>query len=225
MGLSTGEHIRQAGFIPYFLGLDKPPGTLMTTVHGQSPAHSRNAIAKQAIDMDCTHVFFMDDDMAFPADTLTKLARHDVDIVTALYLMRSYPHFPVLFDETFDSGFNRHVFLTPDKQGLIPITNCGLGAVLINVEVFKKLEQPWVRLGEIVKDGWSDDMGFFNRAREAGFKLYCDLDALVGHMTSNIIWPVQYNGNWFSEYRNTAGNIVFPQMVPVDSKEEEKALA
>ena len=220
IGLSTGEHIRKADFLPYFLGLLKPEDSLISTQHGQSPAKSRNIIIEQALANDCTHIFFMDDDMAMPPDTLLKLLAHDKDVVTGLYLMRSYPHFPVIFDAAYDNGFNRHIFLEGHQNGLIRVTNCGLGCVLIKIEVFQKLEKPYVRLGEVEKDGWSDDIGFFNRVREAGFEIYCDLDARVGHLTTFMAWPHKVDNKWYTEYKSPNGNILIPQMVPVKQETE-----
>ena len=220
VGLSTGEYIRRAEFLPHFLFMDKPNGTIMATVHGQSPAESRNLIAQQAIDNKCTHVLFVDDDIILQKDTLVKLMRHNKDVVTALYLLRSFPHYPALFDEAFESGANKFTFLD-SQSGLIKSSNCGLGCVLISTDVFKKMEEPWVRLGEIKKDGWCDDVGFFNRCREAGFEIWCDLDAAVGHMTGLTLWPEKHEGKWMTNYRHQNGNVLIPQNIPTLTELEE----
>ena len=221
VGLSTAEHIRRAEFLPHFLGLTKPNGTLIITVHGQSPATSRNTIVEQAIENECTHIFFLDDDMIPPPDTLVKLLAHDKDIVSALYLLRTYPHYPAFFDEAFDNGFCRYTFLDGKEKTLTKGVNAGLGAVLIKTDVFRHMEKPWVRLGEIIKDGWCDDVGFFNRARAAGYEVYCDLDTPVGHMTNVIMWPEKHGDKWFTNYKHPTGTILFPQHVP--TKEEIEA--
>jgi len=214
IGLSTGEFIRKANFLPSFLGLDKPDGTLMTTVHGQSPAEARNKIIEQALANDCTHVLFLDDDMEWPADMLIKLINHNVDGVMGLYLMRNYPHFPVAFDRAFPNGFNKFLYLEPHVRGLVEITNGGLGCFLCKTDVFRKMEKPWVTLGEIVKDGWCDDVSFFNRYRAAGFKLYLDTDVRVGHMTSLVLHPDFIGDRWMTTYRHQNGNVMVPQTIP-----------
>ncbi len=215
VGLSTGEYIRKADFLPYFLGLEKPVGTLISTIHNQSPAKSRNILIQQALANDCTHVFLIDDDMAIPPDTLLKLLSHDKEVITGLYLMRNYPHFPVIFGERYPNGFNKFVFLSPEKDGIVKITGCGLGCVLIKTDVFRKMQEPYVRLGEIEADGWCDDVGFFNRVSDAGFDIFCDLDARVGHMTQMNIWPTKTDKGWFSEYKSECGNVLVPQTVEV----------
>lgn len=218
VALVTGEHIRRADFLPSFIGLMRPEGSVTSTVSGQSPASNRNTIIKQALENDCTHIFFMDDDMIFPPDTLLKLIEHKKDIVSALYLNRGFPHRPVFFDRAYENGYCKYFSLTEGITGLIKGVNCGLGAVLISTEVFKKLEPPYIRLGEIEKDGWCDDVGFFNRCREAGYDVYCDLDAPVGHLGSMTIWPEKLNGKWMTTYKQPNGNIQFVQSIPTEEE-------
>lgn len=227
IGLSTGEHVRNASFIPSFIGLQRPDGSFTMTSHGQSPAVSRNTIIKSALDNNCSHIFFMDDDMIFPPDTLLKLIEHDKDIVTALYLLRSFPHRPALFDKAYDNGRCKFTFLEKGMNGLVKGVNCGLGAVLIKTSIFKDLEEPYVRLGEIEKDGWCDDVGFFNRCRQAGFEIWCDLNAPVGHMANVIIWPENLDGEWFTNYKHPDGNVRISQNIPTlaEIKEQELTLA
>lgn len=215
IGLSTGEYVRHASFIPSFIGLQRPNNSYTSTVHGQSPASARNIIIDQALESKCTHIFFMDDDMIFPPDTLTKLLAHDKDIVSGLYLLRGFPHYPAFFDKAYENGMCKFATLGAEG-GLVKGVNCGLGAALVSTKVFEKLEKPYVRLGEIEKDGWCDDVGFFNRCRKAGFDIYCDLDAPVGHITSATIWPEKHDGKWFINYKHVKGNIMMPQHVPTD---------
>lgn len=227
VGLSTGEHVRQASFIPSFLGLERPPNSFTATVHGQSPATSRNTLIKQALDHNCTHVFFMDDDMIFPPDTLMKLIKHNKDIVTALYLLRSFPHRPAFFDKAYENGRCKFASLKNGMTGLVKGVNCGLGAVLISTQVFWKLDEPYVRLGEIEKDAWCDDVGFFNRCREAGFDIWCDLDAPVGHMTTITMWPEFSDNEWYTNYKHNDGNVRFLQNILTEQeiKDQELLLA
>jgi GT2 family glycosyltransferase len=225
IALITGEYIRQASFLPSFIGLERPNGSVTSTVHGQSPAAGRNIMIQQALDNNCTHIFFMDDDMVFPPDTLRKLLAHDKPIVSALYLLRSFPHRPAFFDKAYANGRCKFTPLTKELKGLVKGVNAGLGAVLIKTEVFRNLEEPWIRLGELEKDGWCDDVGFFNRCREVGYDIWCDLDAPVGHMTYCTIWPENHNGEWFTNYKHHNGNIRINQNIPTDEEIKEQELS
>ena len=211
IGLSTGESIRRAEFLPSFISLERPHGSYTSTVHGQSPAKARNLLIQQAIDNNCTHIFLLDDDMVPAPDTLIKLLKHDKDIVSGLYLLRSFPHRPALFDKAYENGKCKHASITNEVAKLTKVVNCGLGCVLIKTKIFKKLEKPYVRLGEIELDEWCDDVGFFNRCRSAGFDIWCDFDCPVGHMTSITIWPERHDGKWYTNYKHPQGNVHIAQ--------------
>ncbi len=229
IAVPTGEFARRADWYDYFTAIKRPEGCLNTTVHGQSPAQSRNMMIEQAIEHECTHIFFLDDDCCPKPDIIEQLLKHDKDIVSGLYLKRNYPFSPLMFDKEYSNGANRHMFLTNGRKGLVEGTNAGLGAVLIKMEVFKALEKPWIRLGQIDKDHWCDDIEFFNRARAAGFKLFIDLDVPVGHFLTGVIWPDmnKETGEWFSVFNtNGLGLVNIPQYIPTDEeiqKDLEKA--
>ncbi len=212
-GDSTAELGRYAVFHDYFNLLDKPTGSVCTTTHGQSPAKARNLIIEAAMEHDCTHILFLDDDMVFPPDTLNKLMAHDLDVVSAYYLMRTYPHQGLIFDYAEPNGKCKWYEVKPDEYGVREVVATGLGCVLFKLDVFKKIEPPYVRLGEIESDGWCDDIGLFKRLREAGVKIHLDLDCPVGHIANFIVTPTHNNGDWQVNY-NTFGSesIAFPML-------------
>lgn len=216
VGVPTAEIARRADFYDYYNMLERPAGTICTFAHGQSPARNRNLIIEQAIAHECTHIMFLDDDVAFAPTLLSDLMKYsDKDVVTALYLMRNYPHQPIIFSEALEDGRCKHLYPSDDNTGLVEIVACGLGACLIKTEIFKALEKPWIRLGELEKDHWCDDIGFFRRVREAGFKLYCDLSIQVGHMAQATIWPQHTDGKWQTMYDTSGkGRVAFPAIRP-----------
>ena len=217
IAIPTGEFARRADFYDYFNALDKPEGTVATFAHGQSPAKNRNLMIRTAMEHDCTHVMFLDDDMTFPPDTIKRLLSHDKDIVGGLYLLRNYPHFPVMFDEWFADGRCKYKFLTPAVKGLVPVVNMGLGCVLIKMEVFKKMEDPWITLGQIKAEDWSDDIHFFNKARQAGFEMFVDTDLQCGHILSAVIMPRfdEATNSWMTLYNtNSPEGFQVPQVAP-----------
>lgn len=204
IGVPTADFARRADFYDHLGVMYKPEGTIETRAHGQSPARNRNIIIEQALEHNCTHILFIDDDVLVPRNCLTELLKHDKDMVTGLYLMRPYPHKPIIFDYQNEDGLVRWAQLSPDKQGVIPVVSGGLGCCLIKTDVFKALEKPWIRLGEIESDHWCDDIGFFKRARAAGFELYCDLTVQCGHICSMVLRPVLVDGKWYTSY-DTSG--------------------
>ncbi len=224
IAIPTAEMARRADFYDYFNLLDKPLGSIITFSHGQSPARNRNLMIEGALEQNCTHVLFIDDDVAFEKDMLTRLLAHDKDIVSGLYLMRNYPHTPICFDYADETGRCRPRYFSDGDTGLVEIVACGLGACLIKTDVFRNMEKPWIRLGELELDHWCDDIGFFRRVREKGYKLYCDLDVRVGHMAQVIVWPQLINGRWMTTYdtRGTGTASIFQLTKEQVLKEIEK---
>lgn len=230
IGVSTGEYARRADFYDYFNLLNKG-NSLVILAHDRSPAHNRNIIVEQAFEHNCTHVLFVDDDMTFDADALDKLVKHDVDIVSGLYLRRDYPHQPLIFDSLDDEGRALYSYLDGELSGLLPIEAAGLGFCLVNLNVFKKMQKPWVRLGELDPAQWCDDIGFFFRAKkEANAKVFCDTSVLCGHIGTVIIRPVwdKATKSWMTGYdTNGKGMIQTPQLNPdycYEFRNEEKSV-
>lgn len=214
IGVITAETARKAVFYSFFNNMDKPTDSLCSFVNGQSPARGRNQIIDRAIENNCTHIFFVDDDIILQKDTLTKLMSHNVDIVTGLYLMRNYPHQPIIFDYMGEDGIVAHSNLT-HENGLVKIIAAGLGCCLISIDVFKFLTKPYIRLGELELDQWCDDIGFFKRVRDDDqFEVYCDLTATVGHVTSTTVWPIFHEGSWLVGYNSDGNQIVTLPLPP-----------
>lgn len=221
IAVPTMEFARQAVFYDYFNQLDKPLGTAISFCHGQSPAKGRNLLIEQALDHNCSHILFIDDDVIIRPDLLRRLLSHNKDIVSGLYLMRSYPHYPIVFDNAHEDGSVDSMIMT-NQQGLIPIKAAGLGCCLIKTEIFREMERPWVRLGELTKDGWCDDIGFFYRVRQMGYEIYCDLNAQCGHMATVTIWPAFMNNQWMVNYDTGGTGSITAQVTNVIRNNEER---
>ena len=224
---NTGEVTRRPDFYDYVNMLEKPEGSALLPCHERSPAHGRNLIIYKAQELGYTHVLFIDDDMTFESHFLNKILENGhLPIVSGLYLSRQFPHAPVIFDLADDDGSCCPMYLI-DKVRLKPIVAAGFGFLLIRMEVFEKLEKPYVRLGELpgASDQWCDDIGFFNRVRKANIPAYCDLEVNCGHMGTMIVKPVFKDGQWFTEYDtgNPQGSILFPQVSPKPQYEFKEA--
>lgn len=223
IGVPTQEYARRADFYDYFNTLEKPFNTIVMFCHDRSPAHSRNLIIEQGLTHNCTHVLFIDDDMAFRPNALNQLLEHDVNIVSGLYLRRDYPHQPLIFDYADDEGKCLYSYLDDDVSRLKEVVAAGLGFCLVRTEVFKVIDKPWIRLGELDSEQWCDDIGFFSRVRKAGFKSFCDMECRIGHIGTMIIWPNRNGKIWFTGYDTGGkGMINTPQINPnIEYKVEE----
>lgn len=219
IGVPTMEMARAAVFYDYLHMMEKPHGTAITFSHGQSPAENRNVIIKQALEGNFTHIFFIDDDVLIPPHSLHQLVARKKDIVSGLYLQRRFPHAPIAFNVALNDGRCRYKFLNSGETGLVEVVNFGLGCALIHTDVFRKMEEPWIRIGQLNKQEWNDDIEFFNRAREQyGYQLFLDLDVRCGHAASISVWP-DYNveqGVWLTRYdtQSPVGHAAFYAATP-----------
>ena len=152
---------------------------------------SRNSLAMMAIQMDADFVFWLDSDMVFKSDTLVRmmdtLKKNDLDILTGLYFRRVPPYSPVLFDKLEQNGeitefseFNK----IPDE--LFEVGGCGFGCVLMKTDVFFDVQSKFDNMFA-PRGNNGEDVAFCIRARECGYKIYCDPSIVCGHVGYSVI--------------------------------------
>ena len=141
---------------------------------------TRERLVKRAIDLGCSHVLFVDSDMEFEPDALDKLLKRDKDIIGVLYNTRGEPK--NLTVKIHDE--NGKDIKEIDDTGLMKCAAVATGFMLIKTDVFKKLTHPWF-FWESTEDGdvkTGEDMWMCNKARKAGFEIYCDCTIKIGHI-------------------------------------------
>ena len=151
---------------------------------GSTIPRNRQKIVNAALEQECTHLLFIDDDMAVTADAFLTMARRRQPIVVCNYRMRGEPYsFTAMRPD--HSG---RVITRKDSTGIEPCKYAGLGMALIETRVFKALKPPYF-LNRLIDDEIStEDVPFFLDAKEAGFQAYVDHDASkqvahIGEMT------------------------------------------
>ena len=152
---------------------------------------SRNDLATRAIQMEADYVFWMDSDMQFPPDTLIRmvdvLKKNDLDILTGLYFRRVPPYSPVLFDKLEMQGsicsWSEFKEL-PD--GLFEVGGCGFGCVLMSTEVFISVQAKHGNMFAPMGNN-GEDIAFCMRARDCGYKIWCDPSIICGHVGYSVV--------------------------------------
>lgn len=167
------------------LGFNLPAGSAVKWQVGSDIAESRNQACEE---MEGDWIWFIDDDHAFRDDVLMKLLDRDVDIVTPICLRRMQPFLPI--PSGMDGNFLDVAAQEPDA--LVEVLAAGSSGMLIRKRVLDALERPWFALDHRGELPVSEDVNFCMRAREAGFKIHCDLGVRLGHITTAVVWPV-YN--------------------------------
>lgn len=150
------------------------PATVVD-IRSNDVAWSRNEAVHRALTGGYTHLFFLDSDMSFPADALTRLLAHGKPIVGASYIKRCEPY-------NLLGAWERSV----PASGLCEALELPTGCMLINTAVFAKLSYPWFywEYGEKPGERNSEDLVFCRNARKAGVRIWADMSLTteLGHV-------------------------------------------
>lgn len=156
-----------------------------------------NTICRSSRERGDDWVWIMGDDHVWAPDLLPRLIEHDVDIVVPNCLMRNPPWKSVVFSRQDENDW--YVMAQQDgalpEDGLVEIHAAGSAGMLIRGYVLDAIGDPWFR-PDPHGVGLNEDIFFCQRAREAGFKIYCDSGALLGHISKYTVWPEFREGHW-----------------------------
>jgi len=152
---------------------------------------SRNILAQKALEGGFTHILWIDSDMCFGHDMLSRLMRHRVPFVGINASMRQPPYMTTAM---VAPGVN--LVTNAHSSGLEKVERMGLGVVLHTTEVLRAIKKrPWfsfdyVRHKHIHR---GEDYVFCNKVKKAGFTLWVDQDVSkdVGHVGSHAFYPVR----------------------------------
>jgi hypothetical protein len=128
----------------------------------------RNFTARAAIEGKFEYVWFIDDDVLLPSDSLSHLCNLRSDIAAGITLIRGYPYDPMLFSFKEGRKNNRLVEYKTlvRKDGSIRredgLDAIGFSCCLIKVALLKKIEAPWFLTGT----NFTEDVFFCQRAVE-----------------------------------------------------------
>lgn len=146
-----------------------------------SLCENRREIVNYAREHDYSHIFWLDDDMVFPADTLKVLLEHDLPLVGCNCTTRK----PPVVTTAVKDGVR---VASAERSGLEEVDVVGLAVMLTRTAIFGDLPEPWfatpfdktgterVYLGE--------DVFFCRLAKHFGHKIMIDhdLSQKIGHV-------------------------------------------
>jgi glycosyltransferase involved in cell wall biosynthesis len=155
---------------------------------GYTTAENRNYSVVQAQKNNSDYLLFIDDDMVFPPDTLDVLIGNYKDIVGVASMSRVLPLSPTVGMMDKDGKYMTPEFNPSWKMKLpddpFKAYFVGGGVLLIDMEVFKKLNKPYFKFesnedGKVIE---GEDGYFCRKAREAGLDVWCDPTLPIGHI-------------------------------------------
>jgi hypothetical protein len=196
--------------------METPCRLIWKAAAGGALAMVRNQVVDEALKAKAEWLWFIDDDHTFEANTLARLLRHDVDIVVPLVSRRDgmrllfpppRPLVPTMTDEDLvqqlakeeEEEFITQACKAERRQGLIEMRTCGTAGMLVRAEVFRAIPTPWFEFGKLPGPSGCEDTWFTLLARRAGFRIWCDTETRIGHLTTCAVWPVrQADGSYRS---------------------------
>lgn len=190
IAIPTAKNIESATFKSIY-DLIVPEGyeTVFQYFYGYNVDQVRNLIADWVVRGNYDYLFAVDYDIAFPADTLVRLLKHDKDIVSGVYRQRVVDKQVLEIFEKNDRGGYTHI--PYDKllnAGLMEVGACGFGCVLIKKKVMVDIGYPQFQYRSALNhnDTFSEDLDFCRKASLKGFKIYADSTLLCEHIGSYV---------------------------------------
>lgn len=211
IGMACGTSARYSDTYASLMDLEKPEGWIFRQKKGMSVADNFNSIARLFLNTTAEWLFLVNDDHVWAPTALKSLLAHDKDVVTGLYLARTLPCAPVVFDQTSEDGRIFPFYLQKGQRGLVPIKACGDGCLLIRRRVLEAIPDPWWELGIPETDKCGHDVLFSKKVCDAGFQIYCDMEVTVGHIGMFAIFPYRdADGNWQTFLINNGHTLGIP---------------
>lgn len=159
-----------------------------TTLHVQTGPYThwnREHLVEDAQAADASHLMFIDTDIVFETDAITRLLERDLDVVGGAYNMKQdRPVSTIKMWNADRSGFVDQ----PEREmpeAPFQVAAMGTGFMLINMRVFDRLPRPWFPCEYGDGNGTApmgEDIRFCLNAQDAGFRVWCDPTVALQHI-------------------------------------------
>jgi hypothetical protein len=165
-----------------------------------------------------THFLWLDSDHIFKPDLCCQLARHNMDVVSALYYHRKGVPSPVAFtrNEKDPTGY-KHFTLLEIPFWLVEVDAVGFGACLIKREVFERIPEPWF----CITSESGEDIAFARKARMHGIKMHLDGQYTIGHIGDPPVIGYNTYKEWYESNKEQMDSSGFKIPVELRSPQQE----
>ena len=165
-------------FFESFIKIDRPTFIPIIPKSGAID-QLRNYIVATALDKGCTHLLMMDTDQEYSVNVVTKLMSHKLPVVHCA-ISRRYPPFDRIL---YEGELGKYITKTDYKDGdLIEVDACGTGCVMYQTKVFQDIPYPWFEFTEFNGKTVGEDIGFCNKLKKAGYKIFVDTSIEIVHL-------------------------------------------
>lgn len=185
IGIVCGEQARWSVFTLAMSWLGRPMGSMVVSEPGLDITKQCNSLIEAVRRSGTDWLWIIGDDHYFDPDIIFRLLKHDVDVVVPNVLQRSAPFNPVIYDHENEDHHHMPKFDLPEK-GCHEVYAAGSAGMLIRRHVIDALPaEPFRRWGHLQ----NEDLEFCRLVREAGFKIWCDVETWMGHVGTMHVRP------------------------------------
>jgi hypothetical protein len=154
--------------------------------------NARNTIVKDFLETDYDYIWWIDDDIVPPFETLDRLIQADKDVIGAVcFSMKAEngEYFPYPVTLRYNDEKRYQVYY---GSGIEEVDAIGGACVLVKRRVYESIERPY----EFVyhRDGTlalTCDFRVWQKLQELGFKVFVDFDILCDHKKTCSIMGIQ----------------------------------
>lgn len=169
--------VKPEGWSTLEICIDNVKGSVLSTL--------RTNLVKKALEIEATHVFFVDSDMTFPPFALHQLLSHKVQVVACNCVTKTLPANPTARMRD-DSRRGVPLWCSGKGEGLKEVWRVGTGVMLIETDVFRSLDRPYfdIRWDETTESYVGEDWRLCERLEEKGIPIFIDqaLSGAIGHL-------------------------------------------
>lgn len=160
------------------------------SIEGSGISANRERLVVDALNTECTHILFIDEDMGFNPNALHILASRRQRIVGCNYPMRG----PTNEFTALSLDKKTRIFTREKSTGIEPVFYTGFGFCLIERSVFEIMKQPWFPFGYNIEGKYytTEDAVFSTLLHtQTDIPWYVDHDAskLISHVGNHkFVW-------------------------------------
>jgi len=149
---------------------------IQTTVSfnmGTLICNQREALTKEFLESDSTHIMWIDSDMMFPANIVETLLSHSLPVVACSYSTRGLPLKSVSYTDLTDW----ESWIDSATEPLISVQATGMGMMLVEKEVLVPMSSPRFEIKWMGEDHLGEDFDHCLKITELGYSIVIDTKA------------------------------------------------
>lgn len=177
-----------ANNIHFILDLLKNFPLTISIVDSTYLPRARNILLQNFLNSDADYALFIDSDMLLPKNAVQVLLGHEKEVISAHYFRRNPPYESVAQKRT---GEKYETIREPLEGEEFEVDATGMGFLLVKREVIEAVAQKKPVFTVLDKEDGSvkgEDVVFFEKIKEAGYKVWVSKKVRAGHY-GGIVFP------------------------------------